>query len=64
MALKTAWSGPICLGQGGFLTLFFAFLLEKMIVLLKALAELGRLDLTAVGIYSDCQTGYVYRISY
>ena len=49
MALKTAWSGPICLRQGGFLTLFFAFLIEKMIVLLKALAELGMIDLPVVG---------------
>ena len=54
MALKTAWYGPFCLGQGSFLTLFVAFLFEGMLGLIKALAELGRIDLTAVGISFGC----------
>ena len=51
MSSQTAWSRPSCLGQGGFLTLFVAFLLEGMFGLLKALAETFRLDIPTLGIY-------------
>ena len=50
MSSRTAWYMPSCLGQGSFLTLFVTFTLEGLIGLLKAIAEIGRLDLPAVGI--------------
>ena len=51
MELRTDWSRPYCLLKGGFLTLFVAFPLKELIGLIKALAELDRLDLPSVGIY-------------
>ena len=50
MALWNAWSGPSCLGQGGLLNTFVTFMLEELLGLIKALAEIVRLDFTAVGI--------------
>ena len=58
-ASRTAWSGPSCLVQGGFLSLFVALTLEGLIFLLKALAELGRIDLPAVGISFGLSNGCV-----
>ena len=51
MASQTDWYGPSCMGKGGFLTLFVIFPLEGMIVMLKAFAELSRLDLLVLGFY-------------
>ena len=39
------------MGQGIFLTLFVEFPLEEIIGLIKAIAELGRIDFPAIGIY-------------
>ena len=50
MDSRNAWSTPSCLGQCGFITLLVTFMLEELLGLLKALAEIGRLDLPAVGI--------------
>ena len=54
MALQTTWYGLSCLGQSGFLTPFVTFLLEVLLELLKALAELGRLDIPVVGFSVGC----------
>ena len=55
---QIAWSGPSCLGKVGLLTLSVTFLLEGLIGLIKALAELGRFDIPAVGFsfgrYTSC----------
>ena len=52
------------MGQGGFLTLFATFLLEEMLGLIKALAELSRRDILTVDIYYGCHTRFVGRRSW
>ena len=50
----TACSGTYCLGQFGFITLFVKFTLEGMLGPIKDLAELGSIDLPAIGISFGC----------
>ena len=54
MSSQTAWSRPSCLYLH----------LKGLLGLLKALPELGRLNLPAVGFSFDCYTGYVGRMSW
>ena len=52
MDSRNAWSTPSCLGQCGFITLLVTFMLEELLGLLKALAELSRIDFLAIGIFT------------
>ena len=64
MASQTAWYVPSCLVQVDFVNLFVSFTLEELLGLLKALAEISRLDIPDVRIYFYCYTGCIGRRSW
>ena len=59
----TTWSWPPHVYKVCFLTLFIELVLGGILVLIKALTELGRIDFPNLGIYSDRQNGYLYQRS-